>query len=258
MPSYIDYSVTTREELKHWILEECGADLQTIEITDKQLDGCINTALETFTKWHTGPTKYIVLQMSDYDSVSGFDVSPYRVSAIEDIEDEGYGIGGGEGQLWSMTNVMENQGMLPFGSGSGGSCNSGLAWVSAELAGQYSKLAKRQTASYWDYDFNRHKQQLLLIPDPIQINSNPDQFLCVTVEVVEPLDELYGNDVVKELALARTMIVVGRVRKKFESVQLLGGGQVDASILEEGLELWKDLIENIREQEGPSFGAILA
>lgn len=257
MSSYITYSITTREELKEWILEECGSGLQTIEITDNQLDGCINTALETYTKWHTGPTRYLALQLSAYDETTGFDLSSYRVSAIEDIEDDTFGLSSDSGQLWTMKNSMEATGMLPFGYGAGGQ-NQGLAWVSAEIAGQYTKLAKRQTASYWDYEFNRHTGSLKLIPNPITVGADLNQFLCISVEVVEPLEELYGNEFVKMLALARSMIVVGRVRKKFESIQLLGGGQVDTSIGEEGQELWDKLIEKIREQEGPSFGCIIA
>jgi hypothetical protein len=259
MSTYIDYSIKTREELKDYILDECGGDLQTVEITDKQLDGAINASLEIFTKFATFDTKYLSLQLSDYDSLSGFDVSPYRVASIESIEDDGLmGFGDQSGQIWSMSNAMNNQGVSPYGGGSNGSGqNQGLAWVTVQMVHEYSEMTKKMRAAYWDFEFDRLNQQLRLIPDPNYMGTDMDQFLCVAVETIPPDEQLYGEQMVKDMALAKSMIIVGRVRKKFESVQLLGGGNVDSTILEDGKELLEKTMENLRDQEGPSFGVIV-
>jgi hypothetical protein len=256
MSSYINYSIKTREELKDWILHECGGDLQTVEITDKQLDGSINTALEIFTKFATFDTKYLSLQLCDYDSLSGFDLSPFRVASIETIEEDGFmGMGDQSGQLWSMSNSMNNQGMYPYNTAGGQ--NQGLGWVTVQMAHEYSAMTKLMRAAYWDFEFDRLEGTLMLIPDPNYVGVDKDQFICVAVEVVPPESQLYGEQMVKDIALANSMIIVGRVRKKFESVQLLGGGNVDATIGDDGKELLEKTMEKLRDQEGPSFGVIV-
>jgi hypothetical protein len=260
MSTYIDYSIKTREELKDYILDECGGDLQTVEITDKQLNGAINTALEIFTKFATFDTKYLSLQLSDYDSLSGFDVSQYRVASIETIEDDGmFGFGDQSGQIWSMSNAMNNQGLSPYGGGGGRGSgqNQGIAWVTIQMAHEYSAMTKLMRAAFWDFEFDRLNQILRLIPDPNYVGVDLDQFICVAVETIPPEEQLFGEQMVKDLALAKSMIIVGRVRKKFESVQLLGGGNVDSTILEDGKELLEKTMENLRDQEGPSFGVIV-
>jgi len=258
MASYINYSITTREELKEWILDECGGGLQTIEITDKQLNGAINSALEVFTKFATFDTKYIALQLSDYDSVSGggFDLTPYRVASIEAIEDDGMmGFGDSSDQLWSMSNMLESQGVYPYNSGSGGS--QGTGWVSVHMAHEYSAMSKTMRAAFWDFEFNRHDGSLLLIPDPATLGVDLDQFLCIATECIPPESELFGEEMVKAMALGKAMMIIGRVRKKFSSIQLLGGGQVDDSIFDDGKELLESTMEKLRKQEGPSFGMMV-
>ena len=255
--TYINFSVKTVHELEEYILEECGLGLNTVEITQKQLTGCINTAIETYTKWATGPTKYLALCFEDY-TVDGFDMNPWRVSAIEDVDsdyDNIMGNGGGE-NLWSIANTMYGGGMYPR---SGNNLMTGTGWVTVQMMHEYKSMAKRMMGRNWEFEFNQHTGFLKLIPDPYSEQTfNFDQFVCVTVETVPEVEpDLVGNDIVKELALARAMMIVGRVRKKFESIPLLGGGQVDTSIFDEGKELWDKTMEDLQVMEGPSFGLLV-
>lgn len=48
---------------------------------------------------------------------------------------------------------------------------------------------------------------------------------------------------------------MGDIRKKFQNVQLLGGGTVDTSIGDVGREEWDKAIEELRSSE--SFGNIM-
>ena len=47
--------------------------------------------------------------------------------------------------------------------------------------------------------------------------------------------------------------MLGMVRGKFQGVQLIGGGQVDASVREEGIQEMKELRDELRA-ENPATG----
>ena len=93
-------------------------------------------------------------------------------------------------------------------------------------------------------------------PDPSKIYDPYDQnVILLTCEVEPPPEELYGNEYVKRLFLALMKIQLGIVRKKFSSVQLIGGGTIDTSIGDEGKEEFDKAMEELRSVE--SFGNIV-
>jgi hypothetical protein len=94
-------------------------------------------------------------------------------------------------------------------------------------------------------------------PDPSKIYDPYDQnVILLTCEVEPPPEELYGNEYVKRLFLALMKIQLGIVRKKFSSVQLIGGGTIDTSIGDEGKEEFDKAMEELRTTE--SFGSLIA
>ena len=60
------------------------------------------------------------------------------------------------------------------------------------------------------------------------------------------------NEYVKRIFLAKLKIQLGVVRKKFSSVQLIGGGTIDTTIGDEGKEEMNQIMEQLRQDE--SFG----
>jgi len=89
------------------------------------------------------------------------------------------------------------------------------------------------------------------MPKPCQ---NRHENILITCEVEPPPEELFGNEYVKRLFLAYLKIQLGIVRKKFSSVQLIGGGQIDITIGDEGKEELDKCMEDLRSSE--SFGNI--
>ena len=57
--SYTNQRITTRAQLKDYIVDTLGYPLQTVELTDEQLEDCIDDATQLYTKWATLPEKYI-------------------------------------------------------------------------------------------------------------------------------------------------------------------------------------------------------
>ena len=50
------------------------------------------------------------------------------------------------------------------------------------------------------------------------------------------MEEYFGNEFCRRLILAEAKILLGTVRKKFSGINLVGGGQIDTSIGDEGRE----------------------
>jgi len=61
-----------------------------------------------------------------------------------------------------------------------------------------------------------------LFPEPPA--DGPNRLILLTCQVIPPLEQLYGDSYVKRLFLANLKIQLGIIRKKFSSVQLIGGG----------------------------------
>ena len=58
--------------------------------------------------------------------------------------------------------------------------------------------------------------------------------------------------------MARAKIILGTVRKKFQNTQLLGGGTLDTEIGDKGEEEWKQLVDEIQQNESYGNVAIIA
>lgn len=108
------------------------------------------------------------------------------------------------------------------------------------------------TGSMPQYRYYKSTKLLKLIPEPKFKGENEN--ILITAETEPPLEELYGNEYVKRLVLAQAKMLLGTIRKKFSSVQLVGGGQLDTAIGDEGKEEWDKLNEQLLSNE--SFGSM--
>ena len=63
------------------------------------------------------------------------------------------------------------------------------------------------------------------------------------------MEDYYGNEYVRRLLLAECKILLGTIRKKFSSIQLIGGGQIDTTIGDEGREEKQQILENLQKDE---------
>jgi len=240
MGTYIDFSIKSRDDLKDWILEELGDSLVTVELTDKQLDHAINSGLELYTEYADMQEDYIMMPLSGYEEGVGMSLSGYNVRAIFTMDE---GLTAGVNQLFSVENQMLNNGTFPVKWGQQGS------FLTYELASQFMDMSRRMLCQKFDFNFDVRKQLLRLYPDPIQQTRRG--YIVLGIKTVPPEEELVGESYVKRLALAKAKIMLGRVRKKFEGVQLPGGGTIDAEVGQEGKEEWDTARDEIVKWIGP-------
>ena len=73
-------------------------------------------------------------------------------------------------------------------------------------------------------------------------------------KLISQLRDIVKEQWVYEYSLALSMITVGRVRGKFGQVNLLGGGSLNADILQEGLTRKAELEQKLLEGSSPGFG----
>jgi hypothetical protein len=130
-----------------------------------------------------------------------------------------------------------------------------FSFTTFELAKNYMDMVNMYTGKGFDFNYNPRTKTLVLIPDP-KISGYVGLVVCLGCHVIRPDEQLYGEEWVKRYALAQAKVLLGTIRKKFSSVQLLGGGTVDASIGDEGKAEGEKLVEELQAREGPSCAFI--
>ena len=71
-------------------------------------------------------------------------------------------------------------------------------------------------------------------------------YIIVGANTLRDDDQQFGESWVKRYTLACSKIVIGNIRSKYEGTQLLGGGVINSSIKEEGLNEKAELQEELR------------
>lgn len=248
MSSYLNFSVQTREDMKNWILTELGEPLITVELHDVQLEQAINNALEEFSKWATFEKDFFPCDLSQYTEGSGY-LMPDDTVACWGIQDEMMPAGG-ISTLFSIPNAMWNAGVWPHFQG-------GVGWTQFHISMQAVDLCKIMTGKGYKFEYSPRTKYLVLYPDPIkefrggQTGGSSLGFIVVNRWVMRPEQQQLGESWVKRYALASAKEKLGRVRTKFSNVQLLGGGSIDTSVLQEGIEDKKTLLEELKGEQGP-------
>lgn len=259
--TFINPSIDSKKKLKDWVLTMLGYPLVTVELTDSQFEVCILNALDVYTKYAYFEEKYLMVDANNYDPKTGLDVSFWKVAVVKEVttmKDRVWGVGFGTDMLFGWPAFMKGAvgGGPYFGSTrTAGSFNYTGGFVTYHNLMEFKELAERMTGSNPDWTFDRVHQRLLLMPPPpppprpdVNGHRRPN-WILLTCELEPPLDELYGNEYVRRLVLAYAKILLGTVRKKFSSVQLVGGGQIDTSIGDEGREELNSIMEKIRAEE---------
>ena len=101
-----------------------------------------------------------------------------------------------------------------------------------------------------DVQFDPRTQYMKMYPQPMA-----ERFYGVLGCYLErPIRDVIMEQWVYEYALALSQIVIGRVRGKFGSVTLLGGGALNYDMLSEGLERKAELEEKLLTGASPGLG----
>ena len=242
MATYLDFNVKTKEEFKQWILISLGYPQISIELTDDQLNICIEDALEIYTKYVHNEERFYKLDLTTYEEDKGIKL-PDNVVGLFSMDENGSINTQGINTLFSLQNAMLNSGMWPPILG-GGTGNSG-SWVDYYAAMSYLELTSYMTGSVYTFDYNPRTKYLRLTPDPVKNNST-ESIVVIGVFTISPEDQIYGENWVKRMALAKAKMILGNIYSKYSGVQMVGGGQINSSIKGEGIEEYNKLLEEVK------------
>ena len=250
--TFLNPAIKSKTELKDWTFAMLGYPLVNVELTDAQFDVCIQNALQLYTKYAYFDDKYLMVDANNYEPGKGLDIKQWNVAVVKDMattRDAMYGIGSSDFFFgWpAMLNGQYGGGPF-FGSTYGNYMNWSGGFVTYHNFVEFTELAKRMTGSNPDFRYDRTTKRLMIFPEPRKRFRHPN-WVLLTVECEPPIEELLGNEYVRKICLAYAKIILGNVRKKFSSVQLVGGGTIDTSIGDEGREELNYIIENIRKDE---------
>lgn len=261
MGTYAKFSVQSRDQLKKYIRMKLGYPIISLEITDEQMEFAIDEALEEYSKWVHYDEGFYRLDFTkvteiskdnktgSYDPKLGFKL-PDCIVSVNRIHESPNAIFSNTGD--SMDFLLANSGMYPMMPYSSmNNMFAGGEFLSLYLFQNYVKQWREPFGYRFNYNYNERSKFLKLDPDPMIKRTGP-RGVVLEVQTIRPEDQLYGEDLVKRLALALVKQMIGQVRAKFGSgISFPGGGQVGADILSEGKEEFDKIMEELQKTEPP-------
>lgn len=241
MANYLNLSIQNLDELKDYIMKQMGWPLISVEITDEQLEQAVYDAVEIFTKYVIQEEDYVVLDLENYVMDQGFQMAG-NITSVYGIDGSGMGTGHDSGHLFSVSNTM----IRPMMHDIAFDRHSGVGWADYVIAQQFLKLSKQMMGGGYSFIYNPRNQILQLYPDPAKTNAKG--YVVALVTTIRDNDMQYGEPWIKKYALANVKEIVGTIRKKYESIGLLGGGSIDTSVKEEGTKEKENLMQELQNE----------
>lgn len=179
-----------------------------------------------------------------YQNMYDYDVMDYRkVMSVTDFEE---GSSNGINTLFTMEQTLAQQSYFSYAMG-----NHGFDLVSWYTMKEFIDTREKVLALKKDLVFDDRSQYLKMYPQP----RSGDRFYGVIACYIEkPLRDIIKEQWVYEYSQALSMISVGRVRGKFGSVNLLGGGALNYDLLQEGIQKKAELEESLMSGASTGFG----
>ena len=169
-----------------------------------------------------------------YANVFDYDAMDYRkVIAVTDFEE---GSNTGINTLFTLEQTLAQQTYFSYALG-----NYGFDLVSWYSLKEWLDTREKVLATRKDFKFDERTQYLQMYPQP----GSSRFYGVISCYVERPIRDVIKEQWVYEYACSLTKIIIGRVRGKFTNVNLLGGGVLNAAILEEGIREKKELEEKL-------------
>lgn len=250
--TWLNEGIKTIDQLKSWILIKLGSPLLTVELSPEQLDVCIHDGISLYSKYAYWPERYLVLNLKYYEPGKGIDLSEFKVMSVKAISLPRDNIMGQYGDMFFGPYSFFGQGTgFPFFQNGMG--NYVGAWTTYHAIAEFFNLSKEMMGNNPDFFYDKVTQRLTLMPAPNPAISN--QCILATCNCEPPMEEYFGSEYCRRLILAEAKILLGTIRKKFSGVNLVGGGQIDTSIGDEGREEKQAALEDLikSESKGQAF-----
>ena len=226
-----------------------GPGIQAFELFDYSLYSTIcayRPALSAYFKATPKQTMTFEGVESDayyYQNAFDYDVMEYR--KVVDVVDFEEGSTTGINTLFTLEQTLAQQTYFSYALG-----NYGFDLVSWYTLKEWIDTREKMLATRRDVQFDPRTQYMKMYPQPMA-----ERFYGVLGCYLErPIRDVIMEQWVYEYALALSQIVIGRVRGKFGSVTLLGGGALNYDMLSEGLERKAELEEKLLTGASPGLG----
>ena len=182
-------------------------------------------------------------EQTTYQNMFDYDLMDYRkVMAITDFEEVS---NTGINTLFTLEQTLAQQTYFSYAMG-----NYGFDLISWYTMKEWIDTREKMLALKRDIVFDERSQYMKIYPQP-----RNERFYGVLACYIErPLRDVIKEQWVYEYAQALSMISVGRVRGKFGQVALLGGGALNADLLQEGIAKKAELEAKLMEGASPGFG----
>lgn len=179
----------------------------------------------------------------EYSNVFDYDAMDYRkVISVTEFEE---GSNQGVNTLFTLEQTLAQQTYFSYAMG-----NYGFDLVSWYTLKEWLDTREKLLAIKRDLKFDERTQYLQMYPQP----GSSRFYGVVSCYLERPIRDLVKEQWVYEYAVALTKIVIGRVRGKFTGVSLLGGGSLNADLLNEGLTEKKELEQMLLTGASAGFG----
>lgn len=244
---------TTREELKEYCLEKCGHPVITINIAPKQLDNCIDDALQYWREYAIDGQErtFWIHEITQTDLDNKFFVMPENVISVLNI----YGAkpGTATGTLFNIEYHVTADailGMTNAGSGHGGISD---YFVTKQYLADVNWLLNPDPP--FRYRVHNHRLYLDTNWDAKFVVGNTVMVECYAYIDPQVYASVWGNWQLRELAAAMVKRQWGDNLRKFTSVALPGGVTLNGegiyqSAVEEIAMIKETYIENFGEPLG--------
>ena len=183
-------------------------------------------------------------ELEIYNNSFDYDIMDYRkVNAVVDFQ---MGESTGINTLFTIEQTLAQQTYFSYAMG-----NYGFDLISWYTLKDWLDTRQKLLSINPQWKFNNRTQILTLYPEP----TNSQYWGVLGCQVELPLKDLLKVNWVQRYSLALTMITLGHIRGKFNSLTLFGSGSFNASdIMTQGLEMKKELEKELFEGTTPGFG----
>jgi len=201
------------------------------------------TGLFTKTPRHTLTFEGSASNATHYQNVFDYDIMDYR--KVVDVTQFEEGSTTGINTLFTLEQTLAQQTYFSYALG-----NYGFDLVSWYTLKEWIDTREKILAIKRDIKFDPRTQYMQMYPQP-----NDDQFYgVISCYLEKPIRNVIMEQWIYEYALALCMITIGRVRGKFGSVNLLGGGALNYDLLQEGQQKKAELEQKLLEGASPGLG----
>ena len=201
------------------------------------------TGVFTKTPRHTLTFQGSASNATHFQNVFDYDIMDYR--KVVDVTQFEEGSTTGINTLFTLEQTLAQQTYFSYAMG-----NYGFDLVSWYTLKEWIDTREKMLAIRRDISFDPRTQYMQMYPQP-----GSDKFYGVVSCFIEkPIRNVIMEQWVYEYSLALTMITIGRVRGKFGSVNLLGGGALNYDLLQEGQQKKAELEQKLMDGASPGLG----